>query len=91
MTKLTKYEKETIINFNQEETMASIYTCDESIIRQLDKLVKKDPRITLDAKDEHSKTYIVSKKAIKIRLPRILSEKKHKELSLRAKKNFKHQ
>ena len=81
-TGLTKYEKETIITFNQDESFASIYTCDEAFIRKLDNLVKKDTRITMESEDEHSKTYIVSKKAIKVRLPKVLSEEKRKELIL---------
>ena len=89
MTNLTKYEKETIINFNQDEQTASFYTCDEAWIRQLDKLCQKDTRIVLDTKTKVSKTYILPKSAVKIRMSRILSDKKRKELSLRAKANFK--
>lgn len=34
---LTKYEQETIINYNNEEKTASIFTYDKSLIRKLDK------------------------------------------------------
>ena len=62
MAKLTNYEKETIINFNDDEDTASIYTCNSACIRQMDKLAKNDSRIVLSETDEHSKTYIISPK-----------------------------
>ena len=37
--KLTKYEQETIINYNQEEDMAQIYTCDRNLIRKIEHLI----------------------------------------------------
>ena len=39
MSKLTRYEQETIINFNAGEKMATVYTRDPAVIRQMDKLV----------------------------------------------------
>jgi hypothetical protein len=86
---LTKYEKETIINFNQEDSVASIYTCDEKWIRDLNNLCKRDSRIHLDSKDDVSRTYIIPKKAIKIRLPRLLSASEREKRVLQAKKNLK--
>jgi len=88
MTGLTKYEKETIINFNQDEENASIYTCDEAWIRAMDKLVAKDSRVSLDTKDKYSKTYLIPKRAVKVRLSRVLSATERNKASLRAKKNF---
>ena len=35
MTKLSKYEKETIINWNEGERLASIYTFNASLKRRL--------------------------------------------------------
>ena len=35
MTKLSKYEKETIINWNEAENLASIYTFNASLKRRL--------------------------------------------------------
>ena len=86
---LTKYEKETIINFNQDEEFASVYTCDEKWIREMDKLVKKDPRVKLDCKDQYSKTYLIPKKAVKVRLSRVLSTSERNKMILHAKKSFK--
>lgn len=41
--KLTKYEQETIILYNQAENTASIYTHDEDLKRRLTKYSKKHP------------------------------------------------
>lgn len=38
---LTKYEQETIINYNQEEKNASCYTHDRALIRRLDEQREK--------------------------------------------------
>ena len=38
---LTKYEMETIYNYNQEEPLASCYTMDRALIRRLDALAEK--------------------------------------------------
>ena len=86
--KLTKYEKETIINFNQDEDFASIYTCDEAWIRMLEKLSKKDARITETKRDEYSRTYNIPKKAVKVRLSRVLTAQERKESVARANKAF---
>lgn len=42
---LTKYEKETIINWNQEEEIASIYTFDKDLQRRLKEFSKKYPEL----------------------------------------------
>ena len=37
--RLTRYEQETTINFNAGEKMATVYTADPAVIRNLDSLV----------------------------------------------------
>ena len=67
---LTNYEKETTIVYNDEEKTASVYTCNKSLMRKLDKFCEVKPDLyALKSRDEHSKTYIVPKKFISIRLP----------------------
>jgi len=39
--KLTRYEQETIVNFNAEEPDAIVYTRDKAVMRQLDALVHR--------------------------------------------------
>lgn len=36
---LTKYEQETVINFNAGEQLATVYTRDRAVMRKLDALV----------------------------------------------------
>ena len=43
MTKLFKYEKETIINWNEAENLASIYTFNASLKRRLADFSRKYP------------------------------------------------
>ena len=43
MTKLSKYEKETIINWNEAENLASIYTFNASLKRRLAEFSRKYP------------------------------------------------
>ena len=43
--KLTRYEQETIVNFNAEEPDAIVYTRDNAVMRQLDTLVTEYPDI----------------------------------------------
>ena len=40
--KLTRYEQETIINFNAQDKMATLYTRDPAVMRKVDSLVMKN-------------------------------------------------
>jgi len=72
---LSRYEQETIINFNQAEDVAYIYTCSKSWMKHLEKLGLKGNQINPYAREyECPKSWI--KKPQK---PRQLSkEQKHK-------------
>ena len=43
MRKLSKYEKETIINWNEAENLASVYTFNASLKRRLAEFSRKYP------------------------------------------------
>ena len=45
MTKLSKYEKETIINWNEAENTASIYTFNADLKRRLAEFSRKYPQL----------------------------------------------
>ena len=45
MTKLSKYEKETIINWNEAEDTASIYTFNADMKRRLAEFSRKYPQL----------------------------------------------
>ena len=79
MSKLTKYEMETIVNYNAAEQTATVYTRDKAVMRKLDRLVEAYPESyrLLDQTDI-DKTYSMPKSYVTYRKPRMLSDK-HRE------------
>ena len=75
MTKLSRYEQETIINFNAGEEMATVYTREPAVMRKLDALVIEFPEVyrCIGATDI-DKTYEMPKLSVSYRKPRKLSE-----------------
>lgn len=69
--KLTKYEKETIISFNDAEPTASVYTHNRKLKGRLAELAGQFPgQIRLEQEDKTgSVTYIVPKALITVRKP----------------------
>ena len=84
MSKLTRYEQETIINFNAGEKMATVYTRDLAVIRQIDALVIEYPN-TFRCLDETDigKTYEMPKSAVIYRKPRKLTDEQREKLKCR--------
>ena len=73
--KLTRYEQETIINFNAEDSDATVYTRDKTVMRQLDALITEYPDIfKCIGETDIDKTYLMPKSAVTYRKPRHLSE-----------------
>lgn len=66
---LSRYERETIVIFNEAEPDAELYTCSVVTMRKMDKLVAEDDRFTVVKQDEVSKTYKFPKKYFKVRRP----------------------
>lgn len=58
MTTLTKLEQETIILFNEAEQTATVDTCNNALIRQLDNLSQKLSGVAEAKADERGKVYI---------------------------------
>ncbi len=70
MAQLTSYERETIIRFDDSSDQATIYTCNQPLIRKLGKLASEFPdAFTMTKKDECSVTYQAPKNLISIRKP----------------------
>ena len=64
--KLSKYEQETIINFNAKEKNATLYTRDRKVMKEMDLLASRYPDIyRLDSQTNIDKTYSFSKSCIK--------------------------
>lgn len=90
--KITRYEQETIINFNAEEKTAILYTRDPAIMRKVDALVIEYPdTFKCIGETGIDKTYEMPKSAVTYRKPRRLSEEQRDAARKRMKnlKNFK--
>ena len=78
--KLTRYEQETIINFNAQDQMATLYTRDPAIMRKVDALVTEYPDIfKCIGETDIDKTYSMPKSRISYRKPRRISEAKRQQ------------
>ena len=78
MGKPSKYEKETIVNFNEGEKEASIYTFNADLKRRLAEFSKKYPLLCRLEKStpEGSVTYVLDKSRLSIRLVPPYSEER---------------
>lgn len=83
--KLTKYEQETIINYNQAEDMAQVYTCDKNLIQRMDENIDKFPDSYCVSRTKDSATYNVPKNYIKVVFPRQLTDMQRQKSALRMK------
>ena len=73
--KLSRYERETIVNFNAEEPNATLYTRDPAVMRKLDQLVISFPEVyKCIGETDIDKTYEMPKSAVTYRKLRRLSE-----------------
>ena len=78
--KLSRYEQETIVNYNAGEQNATIYTRDKAVMRKLDTLVADCPdTYSLIGQDEVSKTYSFPKSYVSYRKPRKLSNEQREK------------
>lgn len=78
--KLSLYEQETIILYNQAETTAEVYTHDPKLLEKLSRLAEKYPG-QINRKDAHS--YAVPKRCVSVREP--FSEERRAAARKRAK------
>mgnify|MGYP001533242312 CR=1 FL=1 len=78
MRKLSKYEKETIINWNEAENLASVYTFNASLKRRLADFSRKYPLLCRLERStpEGSVTYVLDKSRLSIRLVPPYSEER---------------
>lgn len=80
--KLTRYEQETIINFNAQDQMATLYTRDPAVIRKVDALVIEYPDIfKCIGETDIDKTYEMPKSVVTYRKPRRMSSEDRKKRS----------
>ena len=89
MTKLSKYEKETIILFNEGEDTAGIYTYNASLKKRLAAFSRKYPDLCR-LERTHTQggvSYILDKSRLSIRLLPLYSEERRKKASEYARQN----
>ncbi|MBR0434813.1 MAG: hypothetical protein IJK13_02265 [Lachnospiraceae bacterium] len=81
MNKLSKYEQETIINFNVAEAYAVVFTRDKSVIRKLDALVNEFPEVyKCIGETDIDKTYSMPKQYVSYRKPRRISAERREQI-----------
>ncbi|MDE5909941.1 MAG: hypothetical protein K2H52_14540 [Lachnospiraceae bacterium] len=72
--KLSRYEQESILNYNVGEQTATLYTRDKAVMRKIDTLVADFPgTYKLTGQDEISKTYSFPKSYVSYHKPRTVS------------------
>ena len=87
MGSLSKYEQETVINFNAGEQRAVVYTRDKAVMRKLDALVIAFPEVyKLVGETDIDKTYSMPKSCVSYRKPRKLSEEQRADARKRMDK-----
>lgn len=71
---LTRYEMETVLNFNEEEQTASVYTHNKALRRKLDKLAQDRPgewKLVRTSRDGKAADYTIPKEWIRTHPPRV--------------------
>lgn len=89
MAKLSKYERETIVLFNEAETEASIYTFNTDLKRRLAEFSRKYPLLCWLERTtpEGSVTYVLDKSRLSIRLVPPYSEERREAARAYAKEH----
>ena len=87
MTNLTKYEMETVVNYNAGEQTATVYTRDKSVIRKLDRLVADYPdSYKMLKQTDIDKTYSMPKSYVTYRKPRMIRDEQREQARQRMEK-----
>lgn len=90
--KLTRYERETIILFNEKENYANIFTYNIELIERLKDYGKKHPQMCSlkEINQTGGHTYILKKSALSIRLMSPRSEASRNKAAESIRKNRKY-
>lgn len=84
---ISRLEQETVINFNEAEPMANVYTHNGALKRKLAKLEEERPAEVKHIRTlpEGAEEYTIPKKWIKVNASRILTEEQRVQLAARGK------
>lgn len=86
--KLTPIERETILNFNEGEDTASLYTYNEKLQKRFDRLAAEYPELVTRKENRHGAvTYEFSKKPLILSFKKPMSESQRQEYHERGKLN----
>ena len=80
---LSLYERETIINFNEAEPTAGIYTHNVALRNKLLKLSQTEPELRIIRQSEDMLEVDVPKKWIRVSPPKKLSEETRQKMAAR--------
>ena len=86
--RISRLEQETIINFNEAESTATVYTHNGALVRKLEGLADQRPdevkrdRVFPDGGRE----YTIPKRWVKVNASRILSEEQKADIAARFKR-----
>ena len=87
MTNLTKYEMETVVNYNAGEQTATVYTRDKPVMRKLDRLVADYPdSYKLLKQTDIDKTCSMPMSYVAYRKPRMVSDEQREQARRRMEK-----
>lgn len=83
----SRLEQETIINFNEAEPTATIYTHNGALTRKLEALADQRPEEAKRGRifSDGGRDYIVPKRWVKVNAGQILTEERRQALAERAK------
>lgn len=81
----TKYEKETIINFNEEESTAIVSTYNKALLKKLESYSERSSDCRRINGDDEFGEYIVPKRWVKVLFPRQYSDEQRSAMSQRFK------
>lgn len=85
---LTKYERETIILYNEEEMTASVCTHNERLKNKLADFASKSDECCLTKEGDGYVEYTIPKSWIKINMPRQYSDEQRQKMAERARNNL---
>lgn len=81
--KLSKYEMETTINWNEEEAICSCFTYSKALQRKLDGFYSKSLLISRAEMGDGGVRYTFPKKWVRVVLPCVLTEEEREKRALR--------
>jgi hypothetical protein len=83
---MTNFEKETYINFNDEEDFAVVCTYNNAWLRSMDSLASEKSEVEVMRRTEDYGEYRVPKKWVKVRPPRKMSDEQKQAAAERLRK-----